>query len=102
MREQVPYGEDRAVLIGLRGICFMGHGHTSHGACISLGMHLMGMHLTGGTAQKVDTNELDNRCCEWAALRRQSTSAVQGTNEGGFQLGSYQLNDTARAGYSAD
>jgi hypothetical protein len=44
----VPYGKDSAVLIGLKGICFMG-------------MHLMGMHLTGGTAQKVGTNELDNR-----------------------------------------
>jgi hypothetical protein len=44
----VPYGEDSAVLIGLRAICF-------------IGMHLMGMHLTRGTAQKVGTNELDNR-----------------------------------------
>jgi hypothetical protein len=26
-----------------------------------MGMHLVGMHLTGGTAQKVGTNELDNR-----------------------------------------
>jgi hypothetical protein len=42
----MPYGKDSAVLIGLKGICFMG-------------MHLMGMHL-GGTAQKVGTNELDN------------------------------------------
>ena len=36
------------MLIGLRGICFMG-------------IHLMDMHLAGGTAQKVGTNELDNR-----------------------------------------
>ena len=44
----MPYCEDSAVLIGLRGICFMG-------------LHLMGTHLTGGTAQKVGTNELDNK-----------------------------------------
>jgi hypothetical protein len=43
----VPYGKDSAVLIGLRGICFMG-------------MYLMGMRFIGGTAQKVGTNELDN------------------------------------------
>jgi hypothetical protein len=44
----VPYSKDSAVLIGLRGICFMG-------------IHLMDMHLAGGTAQKVGTYELDNR-----------------------------------------
>ena len=43
----MPYGKDSAVLIGLRGICFMG-------------MYLMGMRFIGGTAQKVGTNELDN------------------------------------------
>ena len=42
----MPYGEDSTVLVGLRGICFMG------------------MHLTGGIAQKVSTNELDNRRVE--------------------------------------
>jgi hypothetical protein len=44
----VPHGKDRAVLIGLRGIRFMG-------------MHLMGMHLTGETMQKVGTNEAVSR-----------------------------------------
>jgi len=52
----VPYGEDSAVLIGLRGICF--YEHVPHRARISRGVYLMGMHLTGGTAQKVGTNEL--------------------------------------------
>lgn len=40
----MPYSKDSAVLIGLRGICFMG-------------IHLMDMHLAGGTAQKVGTHE---------------------------------------------
>jgi hypothetical protein len=44
----VPYGEGIAVLIGPRSICFMG-------------IHLRGTHLTGGVAQKVGTNELDNK-----------------------------------------
>jgi hypothetical protein len=48
MRSQVPCSKDSAVLIGLRGIYFMD-------------IHLMDMHLAGRTAQRVGTNELDNR-----------------------------------------
>jgi hypothetical protein len=36
----VPYSKDSAVLIGPKGICFMG-------------MHLMSMHLTGGLRRKL-------------------------------------------------
>ena len=38
----MPYGEDSAVLIGLRGICFMG-------------MHLMGMHPLAKSASECIT-----------------------------------------------
>jgi hypothetical protein len=43
----VFYGKDSAVLIGLRGIYFMG-------------MYLIGMRFIGGITQKIGTNELDN------------------------------------------
>jgi hypothetical protein len=41
----MPYDKDSAVLISLRDIYFMG-------------IYLINMHLTGGTAQKVGINEL--------------------------------------------
>jgi hypothetical protein len=54
----MPYDEDRAVLTGL-GAC-ASWARTSRGVYL-MDMRLMGMLLAGGTAQKVGTNELDNR-----------------------------------------
>ena len=57
----MPYGEDSTILVGLKVICFLwafaSLARISWGVYL-MGMHLMGIYLAGGTAQKVGTNEL--------------------------------------------